>query len=106
VPAIVRWPGKVPAGTAENGILSGLDWFPTLVAVAGNPNVLNELLVGKIGNSTRPVWLQGDRLVRRWHQHGPCSTSEVVSVIQRNSGQMEALLAAVREKNATNGILR
>ena len=31
VPAIIRWPGKVAAGNVENGILSGLDWFPTLV---------------------------------------------------------------------------
>ena len=30
VPAIVSWPGKVPAGKVENGIMSGLDWFPTL----------------------------------------------------------------------------
>src|SRR5262249_27695783 len=26
VPAIIRWPGKVPAGKVENGIFSGLDW--------------------------------------------------------------------------------
>jgi hypothetical protein len=32
--------------------------------------------------------------------------SELVSVIQRNSGQMQALLAALREKNSSNGILR
>ena len=37
VPAIIRWPGKVPAGKVENGIFSGLDWFPTLVAAAGDP---------------------------------------------------------------------
>jgi phospholipid transport system substrate-binding protein len=32
--------------------------------------------------------------------------SDVVSVIQRNSGHMPALLVALREKNASNGILR
>jgi phospholipid transport system substrate-binding protein len=32
--------------------------------------------------------------------------SEVVSVIQRNSGQMQALLVTLREKNASNGIPR
>src|SRR5467141_1559990 len=52
VPAMVRWPGKVPAGKVENGIVSGLDWFPTLVAAAGNPNVVNDLLTGK-GPSAR-----------------------------------------------------
>lgn len=46
-PAIVRWPGNVPAGKVENGIMSGLDWFPTLVAAAGNPNIKEELLKGK-----------------------------------------------------------
>ena len=30
VPCIVRWPGKIKPGTVENGIFSGLDWFPTL----------------------------------------------------------------------------
>ncbi len=52
-PAMVRWPGHVPAGKVENGIMSGLDWFPTLVAAAGNPNIKAELLKGKkIGDRT------------------------------------------------------
>jgi arylsulfatase len=46
VPAIIRWPGKVKAGTVENGIFSGLDWFPTLVAAAGNPDITDQLLKG------------------------------------------------------------
>ena len=32
--------------------------------------------------------------------------SDLVSVIQRNNGQLPALLVALREKNASNGILR
>jgi arylsulfatase len=52
-PALIRWPGKVPAGKVENGIISGLDWFPTLVAAAGNPNIGAELRKGKtIGGVT------------------------------------------------------
>jgi arylsulfatase len=47
VPAIIRWPGHVPAGKVENGLISGLDWFPTLVAAAGNPNIISELKAGK-----------------------------------------------------------
>ncbi len=47
VPAMIRWPGKVPAGAVENGLISGLDWFPTLVAAAGNANIKDELLKGK-----------------------------------------------------------
>ena len=45
-PAMIRWPGKVPAGKVENGLISGLDWFPTLVAAAGNPNIKEQLLKG------------------------------------------------------------
>ena len=37
VPAIIRWPGKVPEGKVLNGIFSGMDWMPTLVAAAGGP---------------------------------------------------------------------
>src|SRR5262245_31257086 len=46
-PMILRWPGRVPAGKVENGIVSGLDWFPTFVAAAGNPNIGDELKKGK-----------------------------------------------------------
>src|SRR5213083_1831431 len=38
-PAIIRWPGRVQPGSVSNGIISGLDWFPTLVAAAGNPDI-------------------------------------------------------------------
>ncbi len=59
-PAIIRWPGKVPAGKVENGIFSGLDWFPTFVAAAGNPNIAKELLTGKqLDDQTYKVHLDG-----------------------------------------------
>jgi arylsulfatase A-like enzyme len=41
VPAIVKWPGHVPAGTVSSGLISGLDWFPTLTSIAGNPDTAN-----------------------------------------------------------------
>ena len=60
VPAIIRWPGHVPAGKVENGIISGLDWFPTFVAVAGDPNMVEELKKGKqLGSVTYKVHLDG-----------------------------------------------
>ena len=46
VPCLIRWPGKVKPGTVENGIFSGLDWFPTLCAAAGNPEITHQLLKG------------------------------------------------------------
>ena len=60
VPMIIRWPGHVPAGKVENGIVSGLDWFPTLVAAAGNPNIVEELKKGRqLGGTTYKVHLDG-----------------------------------------------
>jgi arylsulfatase len=60
VPCIARWPGKFPAGKVENGLMSGLDWFPTLVAAAGNPNIVEELKQGKrLGAKNYKVHLDG-----------------------------------------------
>jgi arylsulfatase A-like enzyme len=90
VPAIVRWPGKVPAGKVENGIISGLDWFPTLVAAAGNPNVVSELLVGKkIGDQTFKVHLDGYNQLDLITGKGPSARHEVFYLT-------ETTLAAVR----------
>ncbi|CAN7214965.1 arylsulfatase [Rhizobium sp. LjRoot258] len=59
-PAIIRWPGKVKPGTVENGIFSALDWFPTLVAAAGNPEITEQLLKGaKLGDRTYKNHLDG-----------------------------------------------
>lgn len=50
VPAIVRWPGKIPTGKVYNGIFDGMDWLPTLVAAAGGSSTLkSDLLKGSQG---------------------------------------------------------
>ena len=46
VPAMVRWPGHIKAGEVSNGMFSGLDWFPTLLAAAGIEDVKEKLLKG------------------------------------------------------------
>jgi arylsulfatase A-like enzyme len=46
VPCIARWPGHIKPGTVQNGLFSGLDWFPTLMAAAGNSNIIDQLLAG------------------------------------------------------------
>lgn len=57
VPAIIRWPGKVPAGQVSNGIFDGMDWMPTLVAAAGGPDNLPEALLA--GHEGFQVHLDG-----------------------------------------------
>ena len=34
-PAIIRWPGKVPAGVVTDEIVAALDWYPTLAGLIG-----------------------------------------------------------------------
>jgi arylsulfatase A-like enzyme len=46
VPAMVRWPGKVQPGQISNEMFSGLDWFPTLLAAAGDSTIKDRLLQG------------------------------------------------------------
>jgi len=46
VPAMVRWPDHIKAGQWSNEIVQHMDWFPTLVAAAGDPNVTGELKAG------------------------------------------------------------
>jgi arylsulfatase A-like enzyme len=90
VPAMVRWPGKVPAGKVENGIVSGLDWFPTFVAAAGNPNIVSELLAGKkVGDQTFKVHLDGYNQLDLITGKGPSARHEVFYLT-------ETTLAAVR----------
>jgi len=78
VPAIVSWPGHVPAGKVQNQIMSGLDWFPTLVAAAGDSNIVTELKNGKkIGDTTFKVHLDGYNQLDLITGHGPTKRNVV-----------------------------
>ncbi len=46
VPAMVKWPGHIQPGQISNQMMAGLDWFPTLLAAAGDPDIKNRLLNG------------------------------------------------------------
>jgi arylsulfatase len=60
VPAIVRWPGHIEAGSVCNEIISHLDWLPTFLAAAGAANVKEELLTGyRAGDKSFKVHLDG-----------------------------------------------
>ena len=78
VPCILRWPGKVPAGKVENGIMSGLDWFPTFLAAAGNPNIVDELKKGKqLGGRNYKVHLDGYNQLDFISGKGPSKRHEI-----------------------------
>jgi AraC-like DNA-binding protein len=60
VPTFVRWPGHIRPGQVSNEMLSGLDWFPTLLAAAGDTSVKERLLAGwPVGGTTYKVHLDG-----------------------------------------------
>lgn len=60
VPAMVRWPGTIPGGRISNEIMSHLDWVPTLMAAAGQPDIKTDLLNGlNVGNKKFRVHLDG-----------------------------------------------
>ncbi|MGH8649413.1 MAG: sulfatase-like hydrolase/transferase, partial [Burkholderiales bacterium] len=60
VPAMVRWPGKIKAGSVSNEIVSHLDWLPTFLAAAGDSNIKEKLLKGHtVGKKTFKVHLDG-----------------------------------------------
>jgi arylsulfatase len=60
VPAMIRWPGRIKPGQVSNEIFAALDWFPTLLAAAGEPDIKNKLLTGySSGGKTFKVHLDG-----------------------------------------------
>ncbi len=77
-PAMVRWPGHVPAGKVENGIISGLDWFPTFLAAAGDTTIVEDLKKGKkIGDTTYKVHLDGYDQTAMITGKGPSARHEI-----------------------------
>jgi arylsulfatase len=48
VPAMVRWPGKIPADSVTNQIVHHMDWLPTFMAAAGEPDIYDKLLKGDV----------------------------------------------------------
>ena len=60
VPSLARWPGHIPAGTVLNGIVSHNDWFVTLLAAAGEPDIAAKLKAGhELNGATYKVHLDG-----------------------------------------------
>ncbi len=61
---MIRWPGKIKAGTVSNDLVGHHDWLPTLVALAGDAEIKDKLLKGhQAGDQTYKVHLDGYNLV-------------------------------------------
>ena len=81
VPEMVRWPGKIPAGVVSNEIIQHHDWLPTLLAAAGESDIIDKLKNG------HTVALQGDEKTFKVHIDGynllPYLTGEVATSPRR-----------------------
>ena len=87
VPCILRWPGHVPADSVQNGIFSGLDWFPTFLAAAGNPDITEQLLKGvKLGDRTYKNHLDGYNQMDAITGKGPSARHEIFYFAESNLG--------------------
>ncbi len=64
VPTLIRWPGVTKAGTVSNEMFSHTDMLPTLLAAAGEPDIVQKLKKGhKVGNKTFKVYIDGYNLL-------------------------------------------
>ena len=60
VPAMIRWPERIPAGVVTNEIISTMDLLPTFLAAAGDSDIKEKLLTGhQAGSKTFKVHLDG-----------------------------------------------
>jgi arylsulfatase len=60
IPMMIRWPGVIKPGTEYNDIISLIDWFPTLCAAAGVPDIKEKMKTGfNAGSKTFKVHLDG-----------------------------------------------
>lgn len=75
-PMLVKWPGKVPEGTVNNGIFSAMDWLPTLVAAAGGPQDLKEKMLK--GYKGKKAHLDGYNQLPLLTGQGPSSRNEII----------------------------
>jgi len=64
VPCAIRWPGVIKPGTVSNELFSHTDMLPTLLAAAGEPDIVEKLKKGhKAGNKTFKVHIDGYNLL-------------------------------------------
>ena len=85
VPAMVRWPGQIKPGQVSNEMFSGLDWFPTLLAAAGDTDDQGAAAQGlaSVGGKTFKVHLDGYNQLPYLTGQQPKGRAQRVRLLQR-----------------------
>jgi len=64
VPTAIRWPGVIKPGTVSNELYSHQDMLPTLLAAAGEPDIVEKVKKGyQVGGKNFKVHLDGYNLI-------------------------------------------
>ncbi len=106
VPCFVRWPGKFEAGKVLNDIVTHQEWLPTMLAAAGEPDIVEKLKKGhNAGDKTFKVKIDGynvlpyltgesDKSPRDWFFY----TNDDGGVVAIRYGDWKAVFAEQRAK--------
>jgi arylsulfatase A-like enzyme len=61
---MLRWPGRIEAGSVSNQIVQHHDWLPTFLAAAGDPDIVDKLQGGhQAAGKTFKVHIDGYNLL-------------------------------------------
>ena len=97
IPEVIRWPGKIAAGTVSNEIVQHHDWLPTFLAAAGEPDIVEKLKAGhEVGDTTFKVHIDGYNLL-------PYLTGEVDKSPQAGARLLLRRRRRARDSGSTTG---
>jgi len=106
VPSLARWPGKWRSGEILNGVATHQEWLPTLLAAAGEPEIVEKLLQGhRAGDKHFKVHIDGYNLLpylsgetdaspRKWFFY----TNDDGKIVAIRYGDWKAVFAEQRAK--------
>ena len=83
VPCAIRWPGVIKPGTVSNEIFSHQDMLPTLVAAAGEPDIVEKCKKGyKAGKKTFKVYIDGFNMLPLSKRRGEGESASGIPLLE------------------------
>ena len=96
---MIRWPGRIKAGEVSNQMMSGLDWFPTLLAAAGDTDIKERLAKGTdFGGKSFKVHLDGYNQLPYLTGQAPKSARDEFYLFQRRRRSRRVSLQRLEDR--------